>query len=308
MLFPWGEYKELQVEKRNTLQVFATMRCNLKCPGCFARNVMCEKSHAEEDIRESEYQEVVAAAQKKGAMQINMLGGEPLMHPKILDLVAYNLHLGLKTTIYTNGYLLTDHPMFDGVKIRASLYHAHGPLKSLDTLRTDRPVDICFMVSKDTKVEELLEVVNDSRCRILFISSIRELDNPRHEFFDDTEMTMPVLQYKELVHTFLRQYQGFKEIHVSKRGVFESTMNKGSCYCRFANYFPGRRIIQCPYDIVNKVFQNDYAFGVRPCQQNSTCLMSKVVYQRKEMNTYFKEARDSVARWPEWKRKVAEKL
>ena len=42
MRFPWNKYIELPLERRNTLQVFITNKCNLKCKGCFARNVMGE--------------------------------------------------------------------------------------------------------------------------------------------------------------------------------------------------------------------------------------------------------------------------
>ncbi|PIT88468.1 MAG: hypothetical protein COU29_01650 [Candidatus Magasanikbacteria bacterium CG10_big_fil_rev_8_21_14_0_10_36_32] len=70
------------------------------------------------------------------------------------------------------------------------------------------------------------------------------------------------------------------EIHVSKRGVFESTKTIAENKCRFANYFIGGQIIQCPYDVVNLKFQKDYTFNTRHCQQSNTCLMSKVVFKK----------------------------
>lgn len=279
MKFPWDKYIEIPVGVRNTLQVFITNRCNLRCPGCFARK--CMAAGGDKDISTIEYSVAVMAGLDRGVQQINIIGGEPLLHPFLLPMIRLNSAVGLKTTIYTNGYRLNRFGQGDlhPAKIRASVYHAHGPDKSLDTLTARWPVDICFMVSAATKVEELVEVACNTMCASLFISSIRELDNPRQEFFDDTGYTMPVLEYKELVHEFLRMYNGPKDIHVSKRGVFESAISPGRCTCRFANYFIGGKVIQCPYDIVNEKYQEDYAFGKRPCQQNSTCLMSKVVYR-----------------------------
>jgi hypothetical protein len=70
------------------------------------------------------------------------------------------------------------------------------------------------------------------------------------------------------------------EIHISKRGVFESTKTLPDTKCRFSNQFIGGKVIQCPYDIVNMKFQTDYNFGTRDCQHNSTCLMSKIILRR----------------------------
>ena len=150
----------------------------------------------------------------------------------------------------------------------------------------DFPIEVCFMVSSTTTDDELLstamEVERDFGSKVFFISSIRELDNPRQEFFDDTELSMPILRYKELVHTFLDDYDGDMEIHISKRGVFESTTRIAENKCRFANYLIGGKIIQCPYDLVNLKYQDDYEFGVRYCQHNNTCLMSKIIVRRKD--------------------------
>ena len=92
---------------------------------------------------------------------------------------------------------------------------------------------------------------------------------------------MPVVEYKKLVYDFLNVYTGEMEIHISKRGMFESTLNPGYNKCRFANYFIGGKIVQCPYDIVNSKFQADYEYDKRHCQHNSTCMMSKIIVVKK---------------------------
>lgn len=287
MKFPWNKYKELAVSRRNTLQIFITNACNLRCNGCFARNVMGEDSS---NISIEEYNEVIKDFISKGGRQVNLLGGEPLLHPNVKDFIAINKENDIKTTIYTNGTYLDRFVAddFKDAKIRVSIYTYDGDYKSALTLPKVRyPIDICFMVSNTTTVDELLETVdyleNDAegnfKTNCFFISSIRELDNPNKEFFDDTFLSMPVIEYKSLVHEFLEKYKGNMEVHVSKRGVFESTINGSDCKCRFANYFIGGKIIQCPYDVVNKKFQDDYSFETRNCQHNNTCLMSKVAYK-----------------------------
>jgi len=286
MKFPWHKYEELPLSRRNTLQVFITNVCNLKCTGCFARKIMIDNN---KHISLEEYTLVVQNFLEKGGQQINLLGGEPLLHPKLKEILRINNENNIKTTIYTNGYFLDRYTKEDleGAKLRVSIYCEGGKIKNASSLpKTNLPIDANFMVSKETTLEELLDcskyIENNYTCDTFFISSIRELDNPRKEFFDDTSITMPVIQYKELVHAFLEAYNGNMQIHISKRGVFESTKTLPDTTCRFANYFIGKKIIQCPYDVVNLNFQNDYAFEKRSCQQNNTCLMSKIVLKRKE--------------------------
>ena len=288
MKFPWNKYIELPVNIRNTLQIFITNRCNLKCKGCFDRNVMGDSN---QDISLEEYKEVIDDFLLKGGRQINLLGGEPLLHPELRGILSINKHYGLKTTIYTNGRAFKGYSPedFKDVKLRVSIYSYDGENKSfLDISEKDGKnfcFDANFMVSSATKLEDLFWTAaiaeNNYDCKVFFISSLRELDNERREFFDDTDLTMPVVQYKELVHSFLDLYRGDMDIHVSKRGVFESTATLPCRKCRFANYFIGGKVIQCPYDVVNEKYQGDYEFNKRFCQHNNSCLMSKVIYRRK---------------------------
>ncbi|MDD5192660.1 MAG: radical SAM protein [Candidatus Nanoarchaeia archaeon] len=287
MRFPWDKYEEVPLERRNTLQVFMTNKCNLHCEGCFARNAIKENNC---DITLGEYQLVIGEFLKKGGNQINLLGGEPLLHPKLKEILQINDENKIKTTIYTNGYFIGEYKPEDikSAKLRVSIYSYKGKTKSACSLpKTSLAFDANFMVSKDTDLDELIlsanHVEKNYNCKTFFISSIRELDNPRQEFFDDTAITMPVLKYKELVHKFLEKYEGNMNIHISKRGVFESTKTLPDTKCRFANYLIGGKIIQCPYDVVNLKFQKDYEFNKRNCQQNNACLMSKIILKRKNV-------------------------
>ena len=285
MKFPWYKYDELPVERINTLQIFITNDCNLKCRGCLARNIMGDDKA---NISIEEYKNVITKAVAKGCQRITLIGGEPLLHPNLRELIQENKKLGIKTTIYTNGYHLNNYieEDFKDVTIRVSLYCKTGKLKSItDIPPTKIPFEVCFMVSRKTTVQELVETANFleqyRNCKLFFISSLRELDNPNKEFFEDTELTMPILEYKKLVHEFLYRYDGDMEIHISKRGVFESTINMNGNKCKFANYFIGGKIIQCPYDIVNSKFISDYKYDERFCQHNSTCMMTKIKLKRK---------------------------
>jgi hypothetical protein len=284
MKFPWGKYEELPLRRRNTLQVFITNKCTLKCTGCFARNVMGDK---DQDMSLEEYKRVIRKFVNKNGKQVNLLGGEPFLHPDLLDIIEVNRSQGLKTTIYTNGKHLDHYTLRElkGAKLRVSIYAYQSGSKSCLSVPVNAPqFDGNFMVSSKTKITELLHAAARCEfaygCKVFFISSLRELDNDRQEFFDDTDLTMPVLKYKELVHNFLNAYDGDMEIHVSKRGVFESTTSQCGNKCKFANYFIGGKIIQCPYDVVNEKYQDDYEFDKRFCQQNNSCLMSKVIYRK----------------------------
>lgn len=233
-----------------------------------------------------EYSRAIDQFISRGGEQVNILGGEPGFYAELPWLIALNKSMGLKTTIYTNGMVLKKFSDIDlqGAKLRVSIYSEKGSVKGAEDLPiTTLPIEANYMVSSSTSVEDLLEsaryVESVYNCKVFFISSIRELDNLRQEFFDDTVNTMPVIRYKELVHDFLWKYSGGMQIHVSKRGVFESTVTLPDTTCRFANYFKGGKIIQCPFDVVNLRYQDDYNFGVRHCQHNSTCLMSKVIYE-----------------------------
>jgi len=289
MRFPWHKYIEIPTGRRNTLQIFITNFCNLNCSGCFARKIMGDKN---QHISIDEYTCVINKFLEKGGRQINLLGGEPLLHPNLLDIFEVNRKNKIKTTVYSNGNFVSNFNTDDfyDIKLRISVNSFDREKPVLKLLKSDIPFDVCFMVSKKTTVDELLKTISyledNFNLDSFFISSIRELDNFHKEFFHDTGLTMNLLKYKEIIHDFLYKYNGNKKIHISKRGVFESTQSVAENTCRFANHFIGGKIIQCPYDIINCNIQNDYSFQTRYCQHNNTCLMSKITVVKTNERIY----------------------
>ncbi len=75
--------------------------CDLECPGCFRRRL---RGHRPLDQVEAEVREL---HQLVNGDRIAIAGGEPLLHPRILDLVAFVSGLGLKPMILSNGTHLT---------------------------------------------------------------------------------------------------------------------------------------------------------------------------------------------------------
>jgi hypothetical protein len=201
----------------------------------------------------------------------------------------YNAERELKTTIYTNGNLLTkwNRRCFHGAKIRVSLDSYVGVRKAVTKLSVSgwaKHVDANYMLTTKTTVEDLIlsaKMLEQYGCKVFFMFDMRELENEEQEFFDSSasNLVLSVIAYKKLIHEFLDKYEGNMEIHISKRGVFESTLSLPHNKCKFANYFIGGKIIQCPYDIVNLKYQDTYEYDTRHCQQNSTCLMSKIKLQ-----------------------------
>lgn len=79
-----------------------TSACNLACDGCYRENV--SKSHKTLDlVRE----EVETFKRLRNADGISIAGGDPLMHPDIVEIVRIVAESGTKPIINTNGAPLT---------------------------------------------------------------------------------------------------------------------------------------------------------------------------------------------------------
>jgi hypothetical protein len=76
--------------------------CNMKCPGCFRHTLSGHRSLQE--LKE----EVIQLSHMTNCSRISIAGGEPLLYPDILEMVAFISGRKLKPIILSNGELLTE--------------------------------------------------------------------------------------------------------------------------------------------------------------------------------------------------------
>jgi MoaA/NifB/PqqE/SkfB family radical SAM enzyme len=75
--------------------------CNLRCEGCYRQRLADHKPL--EEIKE----EILFFKQWRNPDNMSIAGGEPLLHPQILDIVAFVAENGIKPIVLTNAVALT---------------------------------------------------------------------------------------------------------------------------------------------------------------------------------------------------------
>jgi len=84
-----------------------TLKCNLACEGCYRANVDKHKS----------LEEVAADLDVFGAQRtfdaVSIAGGDPLLHPQIVDIIRMIADRGWKSILNTNGVALTEELLWD---------------------------------------------------------------------------------------------------------------------------------------------------------------------------------------------------
>jgi radical SAM protein with 4Fe4S-binding SPASM domain len=78
-----------------------TNRCNLSCLHCYS-------SEQREELTTTDVYHVLDKLSTAGVGMIDFGGGEPLLRTDIFDILTYSKHLGLYTSISTNGILLDE--------------------------------------------------------------------------------------------------------------------------------------------------------------------------------------------------------
>jgi MoaA/NifB/PqqE/SkfB family radical SAM enzyme len=81
--------------------LYVTDRCNLDCAYC------TEYDNSRPHPSLDDLKKWIRKIRELGTMRIALVGGEPLVHPDIVEVVRYCRELGFATSLTTNGFLLT---------------------------------------------------------------------------------------------------------------------------------------------------------------------------------------------------------
>jgi MoaA/NifB/PqqE/SkfB family radical SAM enzyme len=93
--------KRLYDQKPLQCSLYVTDRCNLDCSYC------TEYDNSRPHPKLEDLKKWIRKIRELGTMRIALVGGEPLVHPDIVELVRYCRDLGFATSLTTNGFLLT---------------------------------------------------------------------------------------------------------------------------------------------------------------------------------------------------------
>jgi len=93
--------------------VDVTRRCNLRCPGCRYHSseisMPSPGNQSKMDIAYDLFTEMCDDLQTMGTRSVVLIGeGEPLLHPRLFDIIAAAKGAGLHVTLLTNGTLLDE--------------------------------------------------------------------------------------------------------------------------------------------------------------------------------------------------------
>jgi MoaA/NifB/PqqE/SkfB family radical SAM enzyme len=83
------------------LYVSVINSCNLRCQGCWV-----DVAHKQEIITPDAFRKLVREARTMGNVFFGIVGGEPFMHPHLLDMLAE--HPDCYFQIFTNGHFITE--------------------------------------------------------------------------------------------------------------------------------------------------------------------------------------------------------
>ena len=93
--------KRLFDRKPLQCSLYVTDRCNLDCAYC------TEYDNSRPHPSLDDLRKWLRKIRELGTMRIALVGGEPLTHPNIVEVVRYCRELGFATSLTTNGFLLT---------------------------------------------------------------------------------------------------------------------------------------------------------------------------------------------------------
>jgi len=113
-----------------TILISPTMKCNLRCQGCYAADYV-----REDDLSLEIMNKIVKESNEIGSSFFTILGGEPFIYPHLFEFLAG--HSDCYFQIYTNGTLLDDNTIKKLVKLGnvALMFSLEGFKKETDERR-----------------------------------------------------------------------------------------------------------------------------------------------------------------------------
>ena len=86
-----------------SIEIEFSLRCNYRCQYCY----VAHDGDVSRELSSDEIHGVILQAKALGARKVIVLGGEPMIHPQIMELLTFIRDQGLKSEMFTNGTNVT---------------------------------------------------------------------------------------------------------------------------------------------------------------------------------------------------------
>ncbi len=189
------------------IQFFPTFRCNESCSFCFNQGIS-----AGPDIPVSDFRRLADILSGEGIAEIDILGGEPALHPGLISLVDIACSKGLAVSVSTNGSNV-------------------ATLKSLSENFGRGRLSIGISLNEDNICESLVAFVNEWRPMLKSVSTKERflpscafgfLENPDMKYYAIFMDTMSGCDLKNSLSfpQYLRTLNKLKDRYGSFDGVY----------------------------------------------------------------------------------------
>lgn len=153
-----------------------TKRCNQKCFYCFNNS---GHSKTKDELTLSQWKDAISDIAYLGYKSVHITGGEPFLHPNIIEILQQAVELGLSTTVLSNGFRIEslakkNYLLFSQIKTaqisldstepsthntRRGFRHAYeDAISAIKTfINLNVPVEISTTVS-DQNINDLLDI------------------------------------------------------------------------------------------------------------------------------------------------------
>jgi len=191
------------------IQFFPTFRCNDSCNFCFNRGLS-----AGPDIKVVDFRRLADILAGDGIERIDILGGEPTLHPYLISLIDTACTKGLTVSMSTNG---------SNVQMLKTLsqYYDQSRLQ-IGVSLNDNPIDR-LLLSYISKYRPLLKSVC-THSRFLPDHAAGFLDMPDMRYYaifmdtlriDDVEMSLSFSEFHRTLNSFRCRHKNLEGVYCS---------------------------------------------------------------------------------------------
>lgn len=230
-----------------------TQRCNLYCRHCYEGS---SKNVEISDMTMQDFETAVKALHSIGIKRIQLVGGEPLVHPQIAEMIKIAKDTFDFVEVYTNGTLLTDEMLKlitdRKVALAFSLYAADSAVHDYVTCTKGS-----YNLTIDS-IQKALDLGNTVR-----VASVEMKDIPRYVFDDKRAMAradLPRVTGRAGLHLYSRDILRRKLITKEsfRRPVSADDFLQNQ---KIHNCFGSRLYVDCKLDVYPCVMERRLTYG-----------------------------------------------